>query len=306
MGKTVLNKRSVVVEHEQPKLPTPSQLQYGEIAINYADGYETLSIKNNVNDIVPFSSDEIIEGRIDEAVSNRVSAITLNGSSVTISGGVADLGNLMGEDEEYVIADSLNDLNDRILELSAVSETFLTTEQVEAQITAHTSVIESEIADITSTCETFVTSGDVETQITAHTAPIYQVLDTKVSGITMNGSALTVSGGVADLGRVLGSNEEYVIAQSLNDLNGRINALSATSEDFLTSEQVDAQITGYTSVIESEITAITAYTSTNYYTKTEVDNLLSNAGVTRVTSAQYQTMYNNGTLDANTLYAIVD
>ena len=55
--KKVLHKRSVAVENELPKLPTSSQLEYGELAINYADGYETISIKNNNNEIVTFSSD---------------------------------------------------------------------------------------------------------------------------------------------------------------------------------------------------------------------------------------------------------
>lgn len=55
--KKVLHKRSVTVENELPKLPTSSQLEYGELAINYADGYETISIKNNNNEIVTFSSD---------------------------------------------------------------------------------------------------------------------------------------------------------------------------------------------------------------------------------------------------------
>ena len=55
--KKVLHKRSVAVENELPKLPTSSQLEFGELAINYADGYETISIKNNNNEIVTFSSD---------------------------------------------------------------------------------------------------------------------------------------------------------------------------------------------------------------------------------------------------------
>ena len=41
-----------------PKLPQASRLEYGEIAVNYAAGFETLSIKNSNDDIVTFSSDE--------------------------------------------------------------------------------------------------------------------------------------------------------------------------------------------------------------------------------------------------------
>lgn len=50
--KRILNKRSSVVENEQPKLPTADMMEYGEIALNYAAGKETLSIKNSNNSIV--------------------------------------------------------------------------------------------------------------------------------------------------------------------------------------------------------------------------------------------------------------
>ena len=59
MGK-VLNKRSTVVTNGSPKLPTAQQLDYGEIAINYAKDYETLSIKNANNEIAVFSNDKIL------------------------------------------------------------------------------------------------------------------------------------------------------------------------------------------------------------------------------------------------------
>lgn len=52
-NKKVLNKRSMVINDDgTPKIPTPEQLEYGEIAINYANGVETLSLKNSDNEIV--------------------------------------------------------------------------------------------------------------------------------------------------------------------------------------------------------------------------------------------------------------
>ena len=52
-NKIILNKRSNAVNVDgTPKIPTSGQLQYGEIAINYAAGVETLSIKNSDNNIV--------------------------------------------------------------------------------------------------------------------------------------------------------------------------------------------------------------------------------------------------------------
>ena len=52
-NKTILNKRSNAVNDDgTPKIPSSEQLQYGEIAINYANGVETLSIKNSNDNIV--------------------------------------------------------------------------------------------------------------------------------------------------------------------------------------------------------------------------------------------------------------
>ena len=53
---TVLHKKSNVLVNGEPKLPSASTLQYGEIAINYAAGGETLSIKNSADEVVEFIS----------------------------------------------------------------------------------------------------------------------------------------------------------------------------------------------------------------------------------------------------------
>lgn len=47
--------KSNVVESGRPKLPDPSKLGYGEIAVNYADGVETISIRNSNNQIKTFT-----------------------------------------------------------------------------------------------------------------------------------------------------------------------------------------------------------------------------------------------------------
>ena len=58
MANQILLKRSNVVDASgNPKLPEASAMSYGEIAVNYASGAETLSIKNSNDEIVTFSSD---------------------------------------------------------------------------------------------------------------------------------------------------------------------------------------------------------------------------------------------------------
>ena len=76
----ISHKKSVVTEDGRPKLPTSDQIVYGEIAINYAKDVETISLKNNSDEIVTFSSDKIIEKKIAE--SNNLLLDYLNGSIV--------------------------------------------------------------------------------------------------------------------------------------------------------------------------------------------------------------------------------
>lgn len=55
-----------------PKQPTTDQIDYGEIAVNYADGYERLFIKNSSNEIIDFKNGEYI----DNALNNHNDRIT--------------------------------------------------------------------------------------------------------------------------------------------------------------------------------------------------------------------------------------
>ena len=60
-SKVVLN---VGNEDAVPKLPDPSKMDYGRVAVNYAKGYETLSTKNDADEIVEFKSIDYIENLI--------------------------------------------------------------------------------------------------------------------------------------------------------------------------------------------------------------------------------------------------
>ena len=57
----LIHKNSNVTINGKPKLPTSSQIEYGELAINYAKDNETISLKNSDNEIVTFSSDKAFE-----------------------------------------------------------------------------------------------------------------------------------------------------------------------------------------------------------------------------------------------------
>ena len=110
----ISHKKSKQIVNGLPKLPTSDQLKEGEIAINYANGYETLSIKNSDNEITTFSSTEQIENYLD----------TKLGSGFT-SGNSANTVTSVIESNEKIVSASLNDLNDRKLDASAYTPTDL-------------------------------------------------------------------------------------------------------------------------------------------------------------------------------------
>jgi len=79
MPKHLIHAHSSVVTEGQPKLPTTDRIEYGELAVNFADGHETISLKNSNDEIVTFSSDDIIQSFIDV---NNIEDITVVESNV--------------------------------------------------------------------------------------------------------------------------------------------------------------------------------------------------------------------------------
>lgn len=75
----------------KPKLPTPNQLDYGEIAVNYKEGYETLSLKNDGNKIVSLSVNSVEDVKVNGSTvvskSNKTAEITMKGDTIPVSGG---------------------------------------------------------------------------------------------------------------------------------------------------------------------------------------------------------------------------
>lgn len=96
MNQKILNKRSSAVVDGQPKLPNPSQLEYGEIAINFSKGHETFSILNTERGITTFSCDEIRDAKLSAHTGNvsmHLPQVTAsdNGKMLQVSNGAFNL-----------------------------------------------------------------------------------------------------------------------------------------------------------------------------------------------------------------------
>lgn len=128
----IIHKKSNQVINGSPKLPTSSQIEYGEIAINYAKDNEKISLKNSNNEIVTFSPDsnfvtieefDDTEHAIAAALNDLDERISESGDNIEsqindLSSDINDVKQLI-TDNELVTSAALNDLNTR---LSYVSE----------------------------------------------------------------------------------------------------------------------------------------------------------------------------------------
>lgn len=76
ISRHVTHLKSKVVESNKSKLPAASDLYEGEIAVNYAKGYETLSIKNESGDVVTFLPRENSSARNGETVHTMITGTT--------------------------------------------------------------------------------------------------------------------------------------------------------------------------------------------------------------------------------------
>ena len=111
MSRTVLNKRSnVVLGDGSPKIPTPDQLKYGEIAINYNAGKETISFKNSNNEVVAFGDEVVI------------------GSSEPLPGSHAEIFIDESIDPVGVEIYTKSEVDDKFLTKSVASSTYITNE----------------------------------------------------------------------------------------------------------------------------------------------------------------------------------
>ena len=81
----IIHKNSNAVVEGKAKLPTNSQIEYGEIAINYAANKETISIKNSNNEIVTFSSDKVWEDT-EKAIAASLNELNDTKQEVLVSG----------------------------------------------------------------------------------------------------------------------------------------------------------------------------------------------------------------------------
>lgn len=118
MANKIIHKHSSVITDGKAKLPTASQLEYGELAINYAEGVETISMKNSANQIVEIKTTNYLENIIIDNELVTAAALTNLNERIeeidsTFSNTISETNEKIAKNE-LVTAHALTDLDDRI------------------------------------------------------------------------------------------------------------------------------------------------------------------------------------------------
>ena len=293
MANTIIHKKSKNLVNGVAKLPTAEQLEYGELAINYYDGQETITIKNSENEIVTFKTEEY----------NEQQREILRKADSDTNARIDEVYTVI-EDNEEIVAESLNELNARVTELegagvtvdstlsadsaNAISNAAVTTKfnEVTAEIAKKadaedldskqdkitdldairsgaaagaTAIQESDLADYvkTETLSDYVTTGALATELSKLDIPtesdIADMGFTKnvgtVTGVKMNGTAMTMTDGVVDLGTVITNVDNLAVKAEVNE------AIAKAKED--ANDYTDTEIEAVKTIIvdNEEITA---------------------------------------------------
>ena len=225
--------KSSVVENGQPKLPVSSVLAEGELAINYAKGYETISLLNSESGITRFSSDDYY------TLLKLGSGFTGENSANTVTSVIRD--------NELVIAAALNDLDDRKMDLSAYTPTDLSNYYTKDETSGRTEISSALGAKVNS--QTFIShTADTDVHVTSEEKEEWNAKADESWVNEKLGSAFTGTNSGVTVTDYIEVNEE-VIAAALNDLSqGKLDVSAYTPTDlsnYYTKDEIDDELLNY-------------------------------------------------------------
>ncbi len=254
--------KSSVVENGVPKLPAPSVLVEGELAVNYAADKETISLKNSSGVVVTFSSDNYYSEK------KLGSGFTGENSGVTVTQAM--------NNTEKVVATALNDLNSRKLDVSAYTESvgdFYTKEEIDGVLGSGFTVssVTSSITDAFKENELVIAAAlndlnDKKLDASAYTPTDLSDYATKQwvdeerlgSGFTGENSGRTVTQVIED--------DELAISAALNDLNDRKLDMSAYTptdlSNYYDKDEIDDFLYDFGETLNGKVSSITINNST--------------------------------------------
>ena len=210
MARHVIHAHSVKTDNGNPKLPDLDRIEYGEIAINYASGAETISFKNTNNEFVLVKTDDYYQKKFDDTNKNI-------------------------EDNELVTSAALNNLNERINNIpnevligdviTGVPDIFIDTSETKELEIYTREQIDSIISSL-------------ETDIEASTA-ITQQISEKINSLDSNAKSNDGEFISVEISQIDGKiNSVSVDDASIKEINTTINKVKTDLNTFLSSAEI--------------------------------------------------------------------
>ena len=245
--------------------PTGASLYLGEIAVQHTPSEPALWIKVGTSeastDYEKFIGSTEIQEMISSIGSNNTlgSGYTYSGlpyvnSATTIADAYSALTYEMIKDEKVTSA-ALNNLNDRVTELSSNTISMGIVNELSASVVSNktdvnavssnvnslSASVVSDIANLNSLSASVVSNktnvGAVSGDVMSLSAAVITISGNSggggtgsVTGATLNGNAVTLTDGNLIFSGVMTETEELAIANALNDLNSRLTELSGNTQ----------------------------------------------------------------------------
>ena len=263
--KIVKNIRSSAVIDGKPKLPQPTDLDFGEIAINYAKGYETLSFKNNSDEIVSLSVKTVDDVKVNgnSVVSNKTAEITMKGNTIPVA-------------NTYSTTTFPSPFESKAEHISATDKVNVALKKVETNISKLVSevvdnenVVSEAISKLANSAGTIDGSNNI-TYIKATNAHyIKNATSVHDATVKLDDNVYSIKRAVDDIGNNVDTlnSDVYALKGSVNTIKGSVNTIT---NDVNTIERNVTSIGGKVTNLENNVTTITSDVNT---LKTQVTNL---------------------------------
>ena len=255
--KIVKNIRSSAVIEGKPKLPQPTDLDFGEIAINYAKGYETLSFKNNSDEIVSLSVKTVDDVKVNgnSVVSNKTAEITMKGNTIPVSGNQYDVTNYPSPFEDKAAHISATDKVDVALKKVESNISKLVSEVVDKE-----NVVSKAISKLANSAGTIDGSNNITYIKETNAHYINNAKSVHDATVKLDSNVFTIKGDVDTL-----RGDVNTIKRSLNTLESTVTTLQGQISSIPTMEFVDLGLPSGTMWAKCNIGASTETDYGNYY-----------------------------------------
>lgn len=210
MARHVIHAHSVKTDNGNPKLPDLDRIEYGEIAINYASGAETISFKNTNNELVLVKTDDYYQKKFDDTNKNI-------------------------EDNEFVTSAALNNLNERI---NNIPNEVLIGDVITGTPDIFIDTSETKELEIYTREQVDSIISSLENDIEASTA-ITQQISEKINSLDSNAKSNDGEFISIEISQIDGKiNSVSVDDTSIKDINTTINKVKTDLNTFLSSAEI--------------------------------------------------------------------